>query len=348
MRTTDFDFELPPELIAQQPVEPRDRSRLMVVRVGRGTWEHAGFADLPDLLRSGDVLVRNNSKVVPARLLGRRAATGGGWEGLFLHERPEPAGTWEILATTRGRPQVGELIAVDGGLTLELVERLGGGRWIVRPEPPGPAVPLLEQYGHVPLPPYIRKGREEPGDRPRYQTTYAQVPGSVAAPTAGLHFTPELFERLEARGIGRQDVTLHVGIGTFRPIEAERIDEHTLHAERAELTPATAEALQAARAGGGRVVAVGTTAARTLETAAAAGGGTIAAFAGETAFYLRPGHTFRGLDVLITNFHLPRSSLIVLVSALAGVELTRAAYAAAIADGYRFYSYGDAMLILPD
>ncbi len=343
MLTSEFDFDLPDELIAQHPAEPRDRSRLMVVRRAAGTWEHRTFADLPDLLAAGDVLVRNNTRVVPARLIGHREATGGKWEGLFLRARPD--GSWEVLATTRGRPTVGERVVVGRGLRLTLEDRGAAGRWVVRPECDDPPAALLECHGHVPLPPYIRKGREGPGDRLRYQTTYAQVPGAVAAPTAGLHFTEGLFERLAARGIACVDATLHVGLGTFRPIEAERVEDHALHAEWAELPATASDALRACRARGGRVVAVGTTSARVLETSAAADGD-LRPFAGETALYLRPGHAFRGLDALITNFHLPRSSLLVLVSALAGVELTRAAYAEAIRRRYRFYSYGDAMLIL--
>jgi S-adenosylmethionine:tRNA ribosyltransferase-isomerase len=342
LRTSCFDFDLPDDLIAQHPVEPRDRSRLLVVHRRSGTWEHRVFADLPELLGPGDLLVRNNTRVVPARLIGRREATGGKWEGLFLRARPD--GAWEILATTRGRPAAGERVVLDGGLILTLLEKGEAGRWAVRPEDDGPAERLLERHGHVPLPPYVRKGRDAPEDRLRYQTLYAAVPGAVAAPTAGLHFTPEVFAGLAERGVGWVDVTLHVGLGTFRPIEAERIEDHALHAEWAELPARAAEALNEARGRGGRIVAVGTTSARTLETAAATG--TFRPFAGETALYLKPGHTFRGLDALLTNFHLPRSSLLVLVSALAGVELIRAAYAEAIRERYRFYSYGDAMLIL--
>lgn len=346
METSAFDFALPDDLIAQNPVEPRDRSRLMVVRREAGRVEHRTFADLPDLLAPGDVLVRNNTRVVAARLVGTREATGGKWEGLFLRE--VEGGLWEILATTRGKPAEGEIVVVgqEGEtLRLTLVSRGEGGRWLVRPGVEDDASALLGRFGLVPLPPYIRKGREGPGDRLRYQTTYAQVPGAVAAPTAGLHFTPGLFERLAGRGIGSADVTLHVGIGTFRPIEVERIEDHVLHAEWAELSAETAAALDAARRRGGRIVAVGTTSARTLETASAATG-VIRPFTGETAMYLRPGHVFRGLDALVTNFHLPRSSLLVLVSAFAGVDLTRAAYEEAVREKYRFYSYGDAMLIV--
>ena len=342
MRTEEFDFNLPEALIAQQPVEPRDRSRLLVVRRREGIWEHRSFADLPGLLDPRDVLVRNNTRVVAARLLGQRVATGGAWEGLFLRVRP--GGDWEILAKTRGRPAEGEQVRVGKGLNLTLRTRLGEGRWVVHPENDGLAVDLLAEHGEVPLPSYIRKGIAGAADRERYQTLYAQAPGAVAAPTAGLHFTASLFERLGERGIAWVDATLHIGIGTFRPIEAERIEDHSLHAEWAELRPEAVAVLQSRRSAGGRVVAIGTTSARTLESAAA--GGSLQPFSGETALYLKPGHDFRGFDALITNFHLPRSSLLVLVSAFAGVDLVRAAYAEAIREGYRFYSYGDAMLIL--
>lgn len=343
MDTSAFDFHLPNHLIAQAAVEPRDQARLMVVRKGSNTWEHRVFADLPDLLEPGDVLVRNNTKVIPARLVGVREATGGRWEGLFLRALPDQQ-AWEILAKTRGNPSVGERVVVGNGLTLTLKARLGEGRWLVRPDPDEPFERLLEAHGLVPLPPYIRKGVESPGDRARYQTVYAQVPGSVAAPTAGLHFTPEVFNRLDRRQISRVDVTLHVGIGTFRPIEVDRIDDHVLHAESAELTPETAETLNRRRLEGARIVAVGTTSTRVLE--AASQSGHFEPFTAETALYLKPGHVFQGVDSLLTNFHLPRSSLLVLVSALAGVELIRDAYQEAIRQKYRFYSYGDAMLIL--
>lgn len=343
MQTDEFDFDLPDSLIAQHPVSPRDSSRLMVVRRGAGTWEHRVFHELPDLLNAGDVLVRNNTKVVPARLVGHREATGGAWEGLFLRVLPD--GTWEILSKTRGRPTPGERVVVGQGLTIELVSKEESGRWTVRPESDEPVGSLLDRHGVVPLPPYIRKGVEAPGDRASYQTVFAAIEGSVAAPTAGLHFTADVFRRLAERGVGRVDVTLHVGLGTFRPIEAGRIEDHILHAEWASLDPRTADRLNQARSHGGRIVAVGTTSARTLETAARRG--SIEAFQGETALYIRPGHTFQAVDALLTNFHLPRSSLLVLIAALVGVDLIRAAYAEAIREQYRFYSYGDAMLILP-
>lgn len=347
METSAFDFALPGDLIAQHPVEPRDSSRLMIVHRQSGKIEHGVFARLPEFLDPGDILVRNNTRVVPARLVGRREATGGKWEGLFLRELRD--GFWEVLATTRGKPGPGERVVVEHGRTemrLTLVEKGEAGRWLVRPDSTEPAAAILERHGQVPLPPYIRKGQEGPGDRIHYQTVYAQIPGAVAAPTAGLHFTETLFARLRERGVGLVDATLHVGLGTFRPIEADRIEDHVLHAEWAELTPAAAELLNGRRARGKRIVAVGTTSARVLETAVDRNTGAIRGFSGETALYLRPGHVFRGIDALVTNFHLPRSSLLVLVSAFAGVELAREAYGQAIAERYRFYSYGDAMLII--
>jgi S-adenosylmethionine:tRNA ribosyltransferase-isomerase len=344
-----LDFDLPQDLIAQHPVEPRDRSRLMVIDRAKGTWEHRVFAGLPELLDPRDVLVRNDTRVVPARLMGHREMTGGRWEGLFLRELPD--GSWEVMAQTRGRPTVGERVIVGEGLRLSLEARGESGCWIVRPmrdEDAGAVgattLALLDRHGLTPLPPYIRRGREAAGDRHSYQTVYARRPGSAAAPTAGLHFTPDVLDRLAGRGIPCVDVTLHVGPGTFRPITAERIEDHVMHAEWAELTGAAVGVLVARRGQGGRIVAVGTTSARTLESAAM--GGSLRPFAGETRLFIRPGHAFHGLDALITNFHLPRSSLLVLVSAFAGEDLIRDSYAEAIRCRYRFFSYGDAMLIL--
>ncbi len=250
MRTELFDFSLPPERIAQEPVEPRDASRLMVLRRQSQTWEHRRFRDLPELLNRGDVLVRNDTRVVPARLLGTRDETGGRWEGLYLRSHAE--GTWEILAQTRGRPIVGETFRIDGGLVLTLEDREPGGNWIVRPDRSDPALTLLEQFGTVPLPPYIRKGREGPGDREHYQTIFARAPGSVAAPTAGLHFTNELLAELAAQQIECLDVTLHVGLGTFRPIATDRVEDHVLHVEWARVTAEVAARLNEARAQGRR------------------------------------------------------------------------------------------------
>ncbi|MGO9918681.1 MAG: tRNA preQ1(34) S-adenosylmethionine ribosyltransferase-isomerase QueA [Isosphaeraceae bacterium] len=346
MFTSAFDFTLPDDLIAQHPQEPRDGSRLMVVNRQQACWHHRKFADLPDLLDPGDLLVRNNTQVVPARLVGRRVETGGKWEGLFLCERSD--GTWEVLAKTRGRPRLGEHVMVGQGLDLRLEARDNAGKWSVRPLCAGgskvPALELLQLHGQTPLPPYIKRERETTGDRDSYQTVYAQRPGSVAAPTAGLHFTEELFARLAKQEITWVDLTLHVGLGTFHPIESEQLKNHTMHAELAELSPQAVATILSRQQRGGRVVAVGTTSARVLETAVA--GGALQPFAGETRLFIQPGHEFRGFDALITNFHLPRSSLFILVSAFAGLDLVRAAYAEAIRCRYRFFSYGDAMLIL--
>ncbi len=346
MLTSEFDFTLPDELIAQHPVKPRDASRLMVVDRRAGTIAHRHFDELPEILDSRDLLVRNNSQVLPARLIGRRAATRGKWEGLFLDERPD--GSWEILARTRGRPAAGETVVVGEGLRLVLESREADGRWIVRPslqgEPETGTPAVLHRHGRPPLPPYIRGGVAEADDEATYQTVYARRPGSVAAPTAGLHFTDAVFARLKARGVRTLDVTLHVGVGTFRPIEAETLDAHVMHAEWAELDAESAAALQDQHHRGGRIVAVGTTSARTLETAAASG--VFEPFQGRTELFIRPGHAFHAVDVLLTNFHLPKSSLLVLVSSLGGLDLIRRAYAEAVLQRYRFYSYGDAMLII--
>jgi S-adenosylmethionine:tRNA ribosyltransferase-isomerase len=344
--TSEFSFELPDELIAQQPIEPRDHSKLMVIHRKRGCWEHRTFAELPDLLCPGDLLVRNNSRVIPARLVGHRAATGGRWEGLFLRELPD--GTWEVLASTRGRPAPGEYVIIGQGLYLVLETKNPSGSWVVRPDekrhPNETTHALLEKHGQTSLPPYIRRGHASPGDQLAYQTVYAQHPGSVAAPTAGLHFTDALFQRLAASNITWVDLILHVGLGTFRPIEVETLEQHKMHSEWVELSAQVAVTIEARRSACNRIVAVGTTSARALESAAA--GGTFRRFSGETNLFIRPGHVFRGLDAMITNFHLPRSSLLVLVSAFAGIDLIRAAYAEAIRTGYRFFSYGDAMLIV--
>ena len=343
---SEFDFDLPNELIAQYPIEPRDSARLMVIDRRQCCWEHRMFAELPKLLDSRDVLVRNNSRVIPARLIGHRVATGGKWEGLFLRE--QAGGSWEILATTRGRPAPGEYVIVGHGLHLVLEAQRNDGSWIVRPclgdGDDDATLALLERHGQLPLPPYIRHGHEVLRDRSDYQTVYAQCAGSVAAPTAGLHFTDQVFDQLATRGITWVDLTLHIGLGTFRPIVTERLDDHVMHAEWAELSPKAVAVLESQRQQGGRIVAIGTTSARTLEAAAV--GNALKPFSGEIKLFIQPGHVFHGLDALITNLHLPRSSLLVLVSAFAGLELTRAAYKEAIRCDYRFFSYGDAMLIL--
>jgi S-adenosylmethionine:tRNA ribosyltransferase-isomerase len=346
VRVSDFDFHLPTELIAQQPQQPRDHSRLLVVDRRRGCWEHHVFSELPDLLSPRDLLVRNNTRVVPARLVGQRDATGGRWEGLFLHERPD--GGWEMLTKTRGSPTPGECVTVGKGLRLLLEAKCADGSWIVRPNREAQkngddTWTTLEEHGLVPLPPYIRGGQETLGDRVTYQTIYARRPGSVAAPTAGLHFTHDVLKRLADKGVECAELTLHVGPGTFRPIETEQLEDHLMQVERAELSVQTVDTIDARRRSGGRVVAVGTSSTRALETASASGD--LRPFAGETSIFIRPGYSFRAVDALVTNFHLPRSSSLVLVSALAGVDLIRAAYEEAIRCGYRFLSYGDAMLI---
>jgi S-adenosylmethionine:tRNA ribosyltransferase-isomerase len=340
----DFlDYELPPERIAQQPCAERDQARLLVVRRVDGSLEHRIFGEVPDLFAPGDLLVLNDTRVLPARLLGRRAGTGGRWEGLFLQQLPD--GLWELLCQTRGRLSVGERIEVEPGpFQLRLVGKSSEGRWLAQPSEPGPVEVLLERHGQIPLPPYIRKGRASAADRERYQTVFAQRAGAVAAPTAGLHFTPRVFERLKQRGIGWTFVTLHVGLGTFQPIQADDVTHHRMHREWGELSADAATAIQACRARGNRVIAVGTTAVRVLETVASSG--PIRPWSGDTDLFIYPPYAFRVTDALITNFHLPRTSLLLLVSAFAGVVLIRQAYLTAIEQAYRFYSYGDAMLIL--
>jgi S-adenosylmethionine:tRNA ribosyltransferase-isomerase len=338
-----FDYKLPPELIAQEPVEPRDHSRLLVVERGSGALQHRQFLDLPELLAPGDLLVLNDTRVLPARLLGRRTSTGGAWEGLFL--RCLPDGAWDMLCQTRGRLRESETIAIEPGpLTLRLLERLPEGLWRVAPSEAGAPPAILERHGHVPLPPYIRKGHDRPEDRAHYQTVFAQAPGAVAAPTAGLHFTQRVFDRLSQRGIAWTFVTLHVGLGTFRPIAAADYTQHAMHREWGELPQQAVAVLEDCRQRGGRLVAVGTTTVRVLETAARLG--PLRPWSGETDLYIYPPYEFRAVDALLTNFHLPRSTLLLLASAFAGVELLRRAYAVAVQESYRFYSYGDAMLIL--
>jgi S-adenosylmethionine:tRNA ribosyltransferase-isomerase len=349
IRIDEFDYELPAHLIAQEPCAERDQSRLLVVRRGGEVRGHHAFRDLPALLEPGDLLVLNDTRVLPARLVGRRARTEGKWEALFLHASAD--GTWELLCQTRGRLIVGETLLVDGpdgtegSLRLCLVGKTPAGRWLARPEEPGSAAELLARYGRVPLPPYIRKGRAAERDRERYQTVYANRTGAVAAPTAGLHFTPAVFEALRQRGIAWTFVTLHVGPGTFQPVQVEDVAQHQMQSEWCELSAATAEAVNACKTRGQRVVAVGTTSVRVLETVARQGT-SLAPWSGDTELTIRPPFEFRAIDALVTNFHLPRSSLLLLVGAFTGLESMHRAYQVAIERGYRFYSYGDAMLIL--
>lgn len=345
-RLETYDYTLPDELIAKEPLARRDASRLLVVRRAAGTIEHRQIAELPELLLAGDCLVVNDSRVLPARLQGVRTRTGGKWEGLYLGS--EASGRWRLIGQTRGKLQPGEELAIPAAgiepLRLKLIERTEEGSWLVEPLQSGSPVELLERYGQVPLPPYMDREQPTEADRERYQTTYARNPGSVAAPTAGLHFSTGLLSRCAARGIDRAHVTLHVGMGTFRPVSVEDVREHVMHSEWCELSPETAVKLQSVKAAGGRVVSVGTTSLRTLESAVAAVGWQ--AWSGETRLFIRPPYQFQAVDVLLTNFHLPKSTLLMLVSAFGGYELIREAYRQAVAERYRFFSYGDAMLVL--
>jgi len=339
MQTNDFDYHLQPERIAQTPVEPRHASRLMVLRREREELEHTIFWNVGDYLKSGDVLVINQTRVIPARLFGRKP-TGGKVELLLLRRQDEC--TWETLVGGKGLV-VGKKLGLENGLEVEILQDLEGSRRLVRFS--GPVEPYLEQKGQMPLPPYIHVPLADPA---RYQTVYAAQPGSAAAPTAGLHFTPELMQNLEEQGIQFARLTLHVGLDTFAPVTEEDPSQHSIHTEWCELTPQAAEIINRARKQGGKVVAVGTTSVRTLETAAsqAEAGDVVAPFSGPTGLFILPGYTFRAVDAMITNFHLPRSSLIMLVSAFTGRERILAAYREAIRLEYRFYSFGDAMLIL--
>jgi S-adenosylmethionine:tRNA ribosyltransferase-isomerase len=352
-RLSDFDYDLPEALIAQRPADRRDASRLLHLRRETGAVTDRRFAELPELLREGDVLVVNDTRVIPAKFFTRRV-TGGRIEGLFLQAGDQ--GEWEVLLKGAGKCRDGERLTfeaegVDQGI--ELIERLGGGKWRVRPEPAGPAEAILDRVGTPPLPPYIQRdaGSNSPADQQRYQTVYAQSPGAVAAPTAGLHFTPEILSALSARGIEQVSVTLHVGLGTFRPVSAENLDDHDMHFERYVLSGDAADRINLAKRDGRRIVAVGTTSVRVLESVAAAHGGQVTAASGETNLFLKPPSPFHVTDALLTNFHLPKSTLLMLISSFAdpcgtsGVATILAAYRHAVEQQYRFFSYGDAMLI---
>lgn len=344
----EYDFNLPRELIAQEPTSKRTDSRMMVIHRATGHIDHVSVRDLPSFLRAGDAMAVNDSKVIPARLIGFRAQTRGRWEGLFLREEN---GVAELICKTRGYIQPGEEIVVrdpEGREKQKLIVVAGSerGHMLLRPEPNIPWLELLESNGRVPLPPYIRDGQMTTIDKERYQTVYARNPGSIAAPTAGLHITQDLIQRIRGAGVALVSVTLHVGLGTFRPIQTARLAEHKMHSEYAQITEPVVKRLTGCRAEGGRIVAVGTTTTRTLETAATSGNGWLVPWSGQTDIFIRPGHQFKAVDVLLTNFHLPRSSLLVLVSAFAGRELIMEAYQKAIEQEYRFYSYGDSMLII--
>ena len=385
---SQFDFQLPHELIAQTPVAHRVDARLMVVDRAAGTISHHHVRDLPQFLKPEDCLVLNNTKVLPARLIGRRTQTGGNWEGLFL--AVDEHGLWKILSKTRGKLTPGEQVALQTpegkiGISLELLARQDDNTWLVKPldgglqasnfrlqkkevsdsnpearspKPEADTLAILDRVGWVPIPPYIRNGRMIPSDREQYQTVYASKPGAVAAPTAGLHFSPELLTQIRNLGIDLVPVTLHVGAGTFKPIVTENIEQHVMHYEWCEITDKAVARIQRRRQQGGRVIAIGTTSVRVLESAAsplanAAGSeqagseqGQLQPFSGETNLFIKPGYTFRTVDAMMTNFHLPLSTLLILVRTFGGDELIRRAYDEAIAEEYRFFSYGDAMLIL--
>ena len=347
MHLSDFDYELPPELIAQEPVPERGRSRLLRLDRRTGQSTHHTVADLPSLLAPGDLLVVNDTRVYPARLLGHRVPSGGEVECLLLSRLDDER--WEALVHP-GQKLKERIRAVFKGagyrLELEVLARRFQGRRTVRLTATGADIEtIIDAIGHVPLPPYIKRA-DHPGDREWYQTVYARERGSVAAPTAGLHFTTDLFDALDARGVTRTAVTLHVGYGTFQPIRSERVEEHIVGTEPFEITQPAAQVINTALDEGRRIVAVGTTSTRVLETAVRQGDGRIAAGSGLADLYIYPGFDFRAVGALMTNLHLPRSSLLVLVCAFAGREPILAAYTDAIADGYRFYSYGDAMLIV--
>ena len=340
MKTSDFNFELPQELIAQTPIKQRDASRLLVLNKDSGAWEHRHFFDLPDYLHKGDCLIVNDSRVLPARLLGQRLPGGGACEVLLLIDRGEK--NWECLVRPGKKMRTGARLSFgDGELTAEVVEELPGGNRLVKFDYEGIFLEVLERLGKLPLPPYIK---EELQDRERYQTVYSKVTGSAAAPTAGLHFTPELLEKVQSMGVKIGYVTLHVGLGTFRPVKEDEITDHEMHSEYCVIPQETADLINETKRSGGRVICVGTTSCRTIESFANEDG-TIDATAGWTNIFIYPGYRFKCLDALVTNFHLPESTLVMLVSALAGREHVLAAYKEAVEKEYRFFSFGDAMFI---
>ena len=341
MRVDLFDFELPEGRVAERPVVPRDSARLLhVVQAGPNGFKLADLkvSDLPSLLRRGDTLVLNDTRVIPARLLGKRGVVP---IEFLLHRRLGPD-IWQGFAKPGKRLREGQVVEFQGGLTGEVLGKDAGFVTLRFNRSGEDLTAAFESVGHVPLPPYIRRP-DDAQDRADYQTMHAAKPGAVAAPTAGLHMTPALVAALEEKGVGRVHVTLHVGAGTFLPVNVDDTNDHVMHAEWGEVSAAAAAELAATRARGGRIIAVGTTSLRLLESAAAADG-TIPPFSGETSLFITPGYTFKTADMLLTNFHLPRSTLFMLVSAFSGIDTARAAYTHAIADGYRFYSYGDASL----
>jgi S-adenosylmethionine:tRNA ribosyltransferase-isomerase len=341
MRVDLFDFDLPSDRIALRPARPRDSARLLVVE-GAEVFDRT-VLDLPSLLRAGDVLLFNDTKVIPAQLEGRR---GEAKIGATLHKREGPRSWWSFVRNAR-RLHAGDKVDFGAGVSASAVERGEDGAFLLQFHGDEPVEELLQRAGTMPLPPYIASRRPaDEADDADYQTMFAREEGAVAAPTAALHFTPRLLEALDARGIGRETLTLHVGAGTFLPVKSDMVTEHRMHAEWGRIDAATAERLNAARAAGGRLIAVGTTSLRLVESAAG-GDGHIHSFEGDTAIFITPGYRFKAVDGLVTNFHLPRSTLFMLVSAMMGLDVMQAAYAHAIERGYRFYSYGDASLLLP-
>ena len=336
LKTSDFDYDLPEPSIAQTPAEPRDSSRLLVLHRDTGELEHCIFRDVTDYLNAGDLLVLNQTRVIPARIFAKKE-TGGRVELLLLRRRDE--WTWEALVGGKGL-RVGKKVKAEEGPDAEIVEILEGSERLIRFFEP--IEPYLSKAGNVPLPPYIHEKLDDPE---RYQTVYAKEPGSAAAPTAGLHFTPRLLEELQVKGVRIAYVTLHVGLDTFAPVNEDDPQEHKIHSEWCELTQETADAINETREKGGRVIACGTTSVRTLESAAD-GEGVVSSYSGPTTLFILPGYKFKIVDALITNFHLPKSSLIMLVSAFAGREKILETYETAVTEGYRFYSFGDAMLIM--
>ena len=340
MKTSDFDFYLPEELIAQTPLERRDSSRLLTLDKCTGEIAHRHFYELPQLLRPGDCLVLNNSRVLPARLIGHRLPGGGACEVLLLTDKGD--GLWECLVRPGRKLKLGAQVSFgEGHLTATVEAEASGGNRLVRFHYQGIFLEVLEELGKMPLPPYIK---EELQDNERYQTVYSKINGSAAAPTAGLHFTPELLRQIQEMGVKLCYVTLHVGLGTFRPVKAEDISEHEMHSEYCMIPEETARTINETKRNGGRVICVGTTSCRTVESFAAEDG-TLKESAGWTSIFIYPGYRFKVLDALVTNFHLPQSTLIMLVSALAGREHVLSAYEEAVKERYRFFSFGDAMFI---
>ena len=340
MKTSDFDFDLPEELIAQTPLERRDSSRLLTLDKCTGEIAHRHFYELPQLLRPGDCLVLNNSRVLPARLIGHRLPGGGACEVLLLTDKGD--GLWECLVRPGRKLKPGAQVSFgEGRLTATVEAEASGGNRLVRFHYQGIFLEVLEELGKMPLPPYIK---EELQDNERYQTVYSKINGSAAAPTAGLHFTPELLRQIQEMGVKLCYVTLHVGLGTFRPVKAEDISEHEMHSEYCMIPEETARTINETKRNGGRVICVGTTSCRTVESFAAEDG-TLKESAGWTSIFIYPGYRFKVLDALVTNFHLPQSTLIMLVSALAGREHVLSAYEEAVKERYRFFSFGDAMFI---